>query len=133
MYCVNCGKEMTEEMNVCPNCGKAKGGQPMNAVRVQQTLARYMPKDVKGWTGFLTVMSFIKLIMYVIAFTAGGAGIGKLLGSLSRYGGSSDYDYIIAIGFFLGLILGLGNIVKDMIFANIAENVATLGKNVANK
>lgn len=130
MYCVNCGKEMTEEMNVCPNCGKARGGQPINAMRVQATLARYMPKDVKGWTGFLTVMSFIKLIMYVIAFTVGGAGICEIMERVTRDG---DCEFVIAIGFFLGLILGLGNIVRDMIFANIAENVATLGKNVANK
>ena len=130
MFCVNCGKELTEGANNCPHCGHAANGHIVSAPIVQATLTRYMPKDVKGWTGFLKVMSILKLIMYIIAFTAGGTGICELFEDAFRM---YDCEWMIAVGFFLGLILGLCNIVKDMIYANIAENIASLGKNSANK
>lgn len=145
MYCRNCGNEIQEGFAACPNCGTLvnsnKKEKPVFSKNNQQRNIPGTPfgdffgnqksssiaKNAQGWISFLKVVSVIFLIVSSIS----GITIGICLGTLVD-GITGDEIYIAVgglIGLLLGLILGASAICKNMIYANIAENVNVVAKN----
>lgn len=139
MYCTKCGTKI--ENGVCPNCGavaQETGGQaapqgvpystpygnPYYRMPNRFNIKGLIPKNAAGWIGILKVMCWIKCISAIIV----GGSVGALFDDMI-YG--SDEMYFI-LGIICGIIVGISFIAKDMIYANIAENVGIIGKNIAN-
>ncbi len=121
MFCTKCGKEMTDGAKVCSECGQVVGSKkPADSATVRMPNS-FLPKDVAGWTGILKFMSIVRLVAYMATFTS----IADAFSSAFRM---SDMS---VLGLIIGLVVGLCAVVRDMIYANIAENISTLGKNVA--
>lgn len=141
MYCSKCGTQI--ENGVCPNCGvvnqEANGqsmpngmpqgtpyavpyGNPYYGMSNRLNIKGIIPKNAAGWIGVLKFMCWIKCICSAI--------IGGMFGSLI-----DDYssDGLFAVtGAIIGIVIGISLVAKDMIYANIAENVGIIGKNIAN-
>ena len=67
LYCPNCGKEVSIEMNVCPHCGGVLTNPNLSTqadIRIKPTTQKTVPKD----TDFLSIISLGVVIM-LIGFT----------------------------------------------------------------
>ncbi len=150
MYCRNCGNEMGEGFAACPNCGTlVNSNKKEKPVFSQNNQQRNIPgtpfgnffgnpkssfgiknahvKSAQGWISFLKVVS----VIFFIGSSISGMTIGVCLGTLVD-AITGDEIYIAVgglIGLLLGLILGASAICKNMIYANIAENVNVVAKN----
>lgn len=143
MFCTKCGAKI--ENGICPNCGTvaqdtngrpapnaapqgnpyaAPYGNPYYGMSGRFNSGGIIPKNAAGWIGALKFLGWIKLIVTVFACIM----IGVYFDEMFR----TDATFAI-IGFFCGIVIGISLVAKDMIYANIAENVGIIGKNVANK
>lgn len=124
MYCTKCGKEIVNGENTCPNCGavivKLNNPKMINAVNAIQS---FNAKGTKSLTTLLKICSFVKVIMYTVC----GGFIGAAIDDFVR---GSGEDFFLA-GIVIGLIIGILTVVKELIFANIAENTNIVAKNTA--
>lgn len=118
MFCSKCGNKLEDGVNVCPNCGHANNDKIINAVSAIQS---FKAKGTKGLTVLLKICCAVKIIMY----TACGGVIGEFMGYLTR---GDDY---VSAGVTIGFLLSIFSIIKDLIFANIAENVNIVANNTS--
>lgn len=131
MFCKNCGNKLEEGDFVCKNCGM----KIHSATEVQQpvqngymrielpTIASFKAKNADGWIFLLKFISWLALIICVVSGVFLGGALGKMVWE-EEAGGQT-------VGFFAGLALGAILVVKNMIFANIADNVNIVAKNTA--
>ncbi|MFQ7292807.1 MAG: zinc-ribbon domain-containing protein [Monoglobales bacterium] len=124
MYCSKCGKEIVNGVNVCPNCGeviiKLNNEKIVNAVN---TIRSFNAKSTKGLTTLLKICSVVKVIMYAVC----GGFIGAAIDDFIKGSGEEFFT----AGIVIGLILGILAVMKELIFANIADNTNIIAKNTA--
>lgn len=120
MFCSKCGKEIANRVNICTNCGEVITKQNNDSVN---TIQSFNAKGTKGLTALLKICSFVKVIMYAVC----GAFIGAAIDDFIRKSGEKFF----AAGIVIGLIIGILAVVKELIFANIAENINIVAKNTA--
>lgn len=143
MYCSKCGTQI--ENGVCPKCGAVNqeiNGQSMpNGIPQGNpysmpygntyygmpgrfNISGIIPKNAAGWIGILKFMCWIKCIIAVIV----GGSVGAFFDSMIYRSGETYW----ILGIICGIVIGISLVAKDMIYANIAENVGIIGKNIAN-
>jgi len=112
MYCKNCGKELSENAFVCPDCG-----EPVNAAS-QRVNAAAKP-TVCGKNGLAAVTGFIGSLVSVVCWVCFLCIV--LCG----------YSYLPLMGIVLGIVTGLVCLVS--LFLSIAGLIsdAEAGKNRA--
>lgn len=117
MYCTKCGKEIAVGMSVCTYCGTP------NKIFNVGVIQSFNAKGTKGITTLLKICSFIKVIMYAVC----GGFVGAAIDDFIKGHGETFFT----AGIVIGLIFGILAIVKELIFANIADNVNIIAKNTA--
>lgn len=129
-YCINCGKEVEESWNSCPNCGKVLKGphvvqeqpilrQPLQPQPPQYQTPQYQRKYGSGGSSnfgiaalicgligpffafFIIEAFFVGIVFSLITIILGGIGIGR------------DDNNILAI---IGLVIGIADFVCCLIF-----------------
>ena len=118
-YCINCGSEIEDSWNACPNCGKvlkeAKVPQqptiPQVQVQPQQAPQPYQVQPYQrryssgggntygivalicGLIGLLGAMAYFGIVLGIIAIATGGMGLSR-----------DDNNAMAIIGLILGII-----------------------------
>ena len=114
-YCINCGSEIEETWNACPNCGKV-----LRETRIPQQPAMPQPQQapqphqvqpyqrvyssgggntygivalVCGLIGLLGALYFLGIVLGIVAMVMGGIGLSR-----------DDNNSMAVIGLILGII-----------------------------
>jgi len=127
MFCANCGSNVDEEVEFCPNCGKSPKGDP-NSNGFAKTDDQ---EDVGGMLGFTKnafrgAMGFILWINLILLAVGGGIGgywIGRLIDD-SEGGGT---------GAFLGVIIGIAmGLISNIIIGGFISTIINMDVNIKN-
>ncbi len=125
MFCKNCGKEVSNEANVCKYCGeRLRDTVSVETRKIDNNdmaaavnkIKSFKPLNGTFWIIALKILS----VLFIIVCAAAGDFIVDML---DKTGDGEGF------GVFVGLTVGVIFMVKNMIFANIASNVLTIAKN----
>ena len=112
MFCVNCGSENNDNVEICANCGKSTAGKVFNN---QTKSSGYL---LTMFTAKLFTLYF-EIVLWVIL--AIGIIAGGIIGNLFRtaflgiiIGGAFSFIQIILIGGLVSLFIKLVNNTEDL-------------------
>ena len=114
MYCKYCGKEIDEDVNFCPHCGKSQQGEPQPVAPSEPnraTVAVAEDKPPKVWTVFSIVGKVLgivclcaSIVPYLNYFSLMFAIVGIVMSCLGRKAKTEETDRNCSIGLILSII-----------------------------
>ena len=114
MFCKNCGTELVNETNACPNCGTASE-QPVVVQAAPQTVLPEENRPLSGWAYFgLQLLFAVPIVgfVFLIVFSFNGSNINRRNFARSYWCALLVIAIIIAILAIAGV--GLGSVLNNM-------------------
>jgi len=127
MFCANCGSNVEDGVDFCPNCGKSAKGET-NSNLVLKTNDQVDAGGMLGFTknAFRGAMGFILWVNLILLTVGGGVG-GYFIGRLINYregGGTGAF-----LGVIIGIIIGL---ISNIITGGFIATIINMDVNIKN-
>ena len=114
--CKECGYEVHDGAQVCPNCGSPMGEESVSDYMDDEVLAQGMSTDAES-----TISIYAKIILYWGRFVAVVIGIGTLILMIATMRDTIDHVHNDVAKFFLGLWAFVFPVILGLIIWGLAK------------
>lgn len=118
MFCKNCGTELVNETNACPNCGTASE-QPVVVQAAPQTVLPEENRPLSGWAYFgLQLLFAVPIVgfVFLIVFSFNGSNI-------NRRNFARSYWCVLLLAVIFAIVFVIIALLLALIGINVGEYV----------